>query len=96
MIKRGIVKTLIDLLRWSVRTIFLVATIFIGALVPSHLASAASALAVVGVVLIGIFFTFLVSWGLSRTVLSGEVSTFSLELPPYRPPRIWRILSDPT
>lgn len=76
--------------RWP--TQILVATIFIGALVPSHLASAASALAVVGVVLIGIFFTFLVSWGLSRTVLSGEVSTFSLELPPYRPPRIWRTL----
>jgi ferrous iron transport protein B len=29
---------------------------------------------------------------LSRTVLRGEVSTFSLELPPYRPPRIWRTL----
>ncbi len=76
--------------RWP--TQILVATIFIGALVPPHLAGAASALAVVGVVLIGIFFTFLVSWGLSRTVLRGEVSTFSLELPPYRPPRIWRTL----
>ena len=31
---------------------------------------------------------FLVSWVLSKTVLRGEVSTFSLELPPYRPPRI--------
>ena len=30
------------------------------------------------------------SWGLSRTVLKGEASTFSLELPPYRPPRILR------
>ncbi|TKJ38329.1 MAG: hypothetical protein CEE38_06110 [Planctomycetes bacterium B3_Pla] len=29
MIKRGIVKMFIDLLRWSVRTIFLVTTIFI-------------------------------------------------------------------
>jgi ferrous iron transport protein B len=25
-------------------------------------------------------------------VLRGEVSTFSLELPPYRPPRIWQTL----
>ena len=32
--------------------------------------------------------TFAVSWALSRTVLKGEVSTFSLELPPYRPPRV--------
>jgi ferrous iron transport protein B len=29
-----------------------------------------------------------VSWALSRTMLRGETSTFSLELPPYRPPRV--------
>jgi ferrous iron transport protein B len=44
---------------------------------------------VVGVALLGVLLTFVISWGLSRTVLQGEVSTFSLELPPYRPPRIW-------
>jgi ferrous iron transport protein B len=27
---------------------------------------------------------------LSNTVLRGEVSTFSMELPPYRPPRFWQ------
>jgi ferrous iron transport protein B len=32
--------------------------------------------------------TFAVSWVLSRTLLRGQVSTFSLELPSYRPPRI--------
>jgi len=37
-------------------------------------------------------FSFAVSWGLSRTVLKGEVSTFSLELPPYRPPRFWQTI----
>jgi ferrous iron transport protein B len=76
--------------RWP--TQILVATIFIGALVPPHLASTVSALAVVIVVLIGIFFTFFVSWGLSQTILRGESSTFNLELPPYRPPRILRTL----
>ena len=35
---------------------------------------------------------FLVSLGLSRTVLKGEVSTFNLELPPYRPPRFWKTI----
>ncbi len=35
---------------------------------------------------------FAVSWGFSRTVLRGAVSTFSLELPPYRPPRILQTL----
>ena len=73
--------------RWP--TQILLATIFIGALVPAYLAGMVSALAVVGVALLGVLLTFVISWGLSRTVLQGEVSTFSLELPPYRPPRIW-------
>jgi ferrous iron transport protein B len=72
--------------RWP--TQILIATIFIGALVPSHLAGLISASAVLGIAVLGVLLTFAVSWGLSRTVLKGEVSTFSLELPPYRPPRI--------
>jgi len=72
--------------RWP--TQILIATIFIGALAPAHWAGIISAMAVVGIVLMGIGFTFIVSWVLSRTWLKGEASTFSLELPPYRPPRI--------
>jgi ferrous iron transport protein B len=72
--------------RWP--TQILIATIFMGALVPAHLAGIISATAVVSVALLGVLLTFVVSWGLSRTILKGEVSTFSLELPPYRPPRI--------
>ena len=76
--------------RWP--TQILMATIFVGALAPPHLSSLVSSLTVVGVVIIGIAFTFLVSLGLSKTVLKGEASVFSLELPPYRPPRILRTL----
>ena len=76
--------------RWT--TQILVATVFIGALVPAHLAGLVSALAVVAIAVLGVVLTFVVSWGLSRTVLKGEVSTFSLELPPYRPPRIWQTI----
>ncbi len=72
--------------RWP--TQILIATIFIGSLAPPALAGLVSAGAVMGVVLLGVVFTFLVSWGLSRTLLKGEASAFSLELPPYRPPRI--------
>ncbi len=72
--------------RWP--TQILIATIFIGTIVPAYWAGLISALAVVGVAVLGVLFTFLVSWGLSRSILKGEVSTFSLELPPYRPPRI--------
>ena len=76
--------------RWP--TQILIATIFIGALVPPHLAGVVSAGAVVSVALLGIAFMFITSWGLSRTVLKGEATTFSLELPPYRPPRILQTL----
>ncbi len=72
--------------RWP--TQILIASIFLGGLVPAHLAGVVSAFAVVGVALLGVFLTFIVSWVLSRTVLKGEASTFSLELPPYRPPRV--------
>ena len=76
--------------RWP--TQILIATIFIGALVPPHLAGLVSAGAVVAIALLGIAFMFLTSWGLSNTVLKGEATTFSLELPPYRPPRIMQTL----
>ncbi|RKV74947.1 MAG: ferrous iron transporter B, partial [Alloprevotella sp.] len=48
--------------------------------------------AVMFVVLLGVLFMFGSSWLLSRTVLRGEVSTFHLELPPYRPPQFWQTL----
>jgi ferrous iron transport protein B len=76
--------------RWP--TQILIATIFIGALAPAHLSGLASAGAVVAVAVLGVTMTFGVSWLLSRTVLRGEPSSFSLELPPYRPPRFWHTL----
>jgi ferrous iron transport protein B len=76
--------------RWP--TQILIATVFLGALVPASLAGLVSAAAVTGVAMLGILLTLVVGWTLSRTVLKGEVSTFSLELPPYRPPRLWQTL----
>ncbi len=76
--------------RWP--TQILIATLFIGSLVPAHLAGLVSALAVVGVAGLGVVLTFVLAWVLSRTVLRGQVSTISLELPPYRPPRILQTL----
>ena len=72
--------------RWP--TQILIATIFVGALAPPAVAGLVASGAVVGIALLGVVLTFVVSWALSRTVLRGEASTFSLELPPYRPPRI--------
>ena len=73
-------------------TLIMLGTIFVGAAFPAALASLAAAGAVVGVVLIGIAFTLLASWLLANTVLRGEASAFTLELPPYRRPSIMRIL----
>jgi ferrous iron transport protein B len=76
--------------RWP--TQILLATIFIGALVPPAIAGLVSAGAVIAVALLGVFLTLVVSWSLSKTMLKGEASAFSLELPPYRPPRLLQTL----
>jgi ferrous iron transport protein B len=76
--------------RWP--TQILIATIFIGAVVPPSFSSVAALVSVIGIAVLGMAFMFLSSWALSKTVLKGEVSTFNLELPPYRPPRFWKTL----
>ncbi len=76
--------------RWP--TQILIASIFIGGLVPAYLAGLISALAVVAVAVLGVILSIVTSWFLSRTILRGEVSAFSLELPPYRPPRFFQTL----
>jgi ferrous iron transport protein B len=73
-------------------TLIMLATIFVGAAFPPAFAAVAAAGAVVGIVLIGVAFTLAASWALSRTVLQGEASAFTLELPPYRRPGVMRIL----
>lgn len=76
--------------RWP--TQILMATIFVGALAPPAMDGVMAAVAVSTVALLGMVLSLVVSWLLSRSLLRGEVSTFSLELPPYRPPRLWRTL----
>jgi len=76
--------------RWP--TQILIATIFIGGAVSPHIAGFVSAGAVVAVAVLGIVLSLVISWMLSNTVLKGEASAFSLELPPYRPPRLVQTL----
>ncbi len=47
------------------------------------------ALILTGFIALGITITFLVSYILSKTILKGEPSSFTLELPPYRVPKLW-------
>lgn len=51
-----------------------------------------STIAVVAVIIIGIFMTFIISKLLSVTLLKGVPSSFVLELPPYRKPQFGKIL----
>ncbi len=73
-------------------TLIMLGTVFVAAGFSGFTSSVIAAGSVVGVVLIGVAFTFLMSWILSRTVLKGEASAFTLELPPYRKPNFGRIL----
>ena len=55
-------------------------------------ASVISTLAVIFVIILGIFFTLAISKLLSKTILKGMPSSFVLELPPYRKPQFGKIL----
>ena len=56
------------------------------------LGSLASALTLAAVILLGVLLTLLCSKLLSMTVLRGEPSSFTLELPPYRTPQIGKVI----
>ncbi len=76
--------------RWP--TQILLASVFIAPLAPAYLAGIISAASVIAIALLGVALTLLTSLALSKTILKGVPSTFSLELPPYRPPRFWQTL----
>ena len=69
-----------------------VSSIFIGGMVFYKYSSILSTLAVLAIILLGIFMTIIISKFLSKTILKGESSSFVLELPPYRKPQIGQIL----
>jgi len=55
-------------------------------------ASVAATGVVLGLIVLGVLMTLLVSRFLSRSVLRGEPSAFVLELPPYRVPQVGRVI----
>jgi ferrous iron transport protein B len=73
-------------------TLIMLSTVFVAASFSPAVASLVAAGSVLGIVIIGALFTLAVSWMLSRTILRGEASAFTLELPPYRRPGVLRIL----
>ena len=73
-------------------TLIAIITMFFAAVVAGPFQSVISALVLVGVILFGIVMTLFVSKLLSKTVLKGIPSSFTLELPPYRKPQIGKII----
>lgn len=74
-------------------TLIVISTIFMGAGAAAKYRNLAAAAVVIGLVLAGIGATLIISWVLSRTLLKGEPSLFSLELPPYRKPQILQVIA---
>lgn len=73
-------------------TLIALITMFFVGTVGGLFSSITSALLLTAVVLLGVCMTFLVSWGLSKTLLKGVPSSFTLEMPPYRRPQIGKVL----
>ena len=69
-----------------------IASIFIAGSISGFAGSIISTIAVICVILLGIFMTLVVSKILSKTILKGVPSSFVVELPQYRKPQFGKIL----
>ena len=73
-------------------TLIAIISMFFVIKVASPLQSLTSTLILTAVILLGVIMTFLVSRILSKTILKGIPSSFTLELPPYRKPQIGKVI----
>ncbi|MEW9107306.1 nucleoside recognition domain-containing protein [Paenibacillus sp. S-12] len=76
--------------RWP--TLILLSSLFMATGVASGMQTVATAAIVMGMVMIGIVVTLTVSWVMSKTALRGVPTHYTLELPPYRRPQIWKTI----
>lgn len=73
-------------------TLIAIITMFFAGVAAGPLQSVVSTLLLTGVIVFGVIMTLLISKILSRTILKGIPSSFTLELPPYRRPQIGRVI----
>ena len=73
-------------------TLIAIITMFFVGFQAGPLASLWSTLLLTGVIVLGVCMTFLISRLLSKTILKGVPSSFTLELPPYRRPQIGKVI----
>ena len=73
-------------------TLILICSIFFAGVTASAGQGIVAALGVLAIVLLGIGTTLLISLILSKTLLKGVPSTFTLELPPFRKPQVGQVI----
>ena len=73
-------------------TLIAIITMFFAGMAVKPLQSVVSTLLLTGVIVLGIMMTLFISKILSKTILKGLPSSFTLELPPYRKPQIGRVI----
>ncbi len=73
-------------------TLIAILTMFFVGAAAGPFESVFSAVLLTGFIVLGIFMTFTVSKILSKTILKGVPSSFTLELPPYRKPQIGKVI----
>ena len=73
-------------------TLIAIITMFFAGVITSPLQPIISTIILTGVIILGVIMTLLISKLLSKTILKGVPSTFTLELPPYRKPQIGKVI----
>lgn len=73
-------------------TLIAIITMFFAGMFIGPFKSVISTVLLVGVILLGVFMTLMMSKILSKTILKGVPSSFTLELPPYRKPQIGKVI----
>ncbi len=73
-------------------TLIAIITMFFAASAAGDMQSVISTLLLTGVIVLGVIMTLLISRLLSKTILKGMPSSFNLELPPYRRPKIGSVI----
>ncbi|MGH4118905.1 ferrous iron transport protein B [Clostridium sp.] len=73
-------------------TLIAIITMFFAGIIVGPFQSVISTLILTSVIVLGVVMTLLISRILSKTILKGIPSTFTLELPPYRKPQIGKVI----
>lgn len=73
-------------------TLIAIISMFFAGYIVGPCKSIVSTLILTGVIILGVFMTLMISKILSKTILKGIPSNFTLELPPYRKPQIGKVI----